>query len=256
MQEPSSRRPEHAGIEPAAAGTVTELPGAGLARTTPEGEERLGSAAWVLGSAAGRPAEAAVWFKPATGAPIGLIFKDQLRVDAAGVVAALKRAGLSVELLSGDREDIVEDMAKSAGIELWTGAVKPDQKIKRLDTLKAQGRRVLMVGDGLNDAPALAAAHASLSPSTAADISQTAADAIFQGTHLAPILEILAVAKAARRLALENFALAIAYNILFVPLAMAGIVTPLIAAVAMSASSVTVTANAIRLRNKKLELAP
>ena len=146
----------------------------------------------------------------------------------------------------------VRAAAQAAGIAEWASEVRPDGKIARLEALKAEGRKVLMVGDGLNDAPALAAAHASLSPSTAADVSQTASDAVFQGEPLAPIVEVLSVARASQRMALENFAIAIGYNIVSVPLAMMGYVTPLIAALAMSLSSIAVTGNALRLRKRKL----
>jgi len=232
---------------------VKETAGCGLSRATGAGEERLGSAAW-CGIEAVQAKDADIWFKPARGAAVPLAFADSLREDAAAVAARLKTAGYGVEILSGDRVATVSAAARAAGIPQFRGEVRPDGKLARLATLKEQGRNVLMVGDGLNDAPALAAAHASVSPASAADISQTAADAVFQGSRLESVVEALAVAKAARSMSLQNFALAIGYNIVFVPLAMLGYVTPLIAAVAMSLSSITVTANAVRLRTRKLEL--
>jgi Cu2+-exporting ATPase len=239
-------------VQPAAG--VLEVPGFGLERIRPDGPERLGSAAW-CGGEPPRANTAAVFYRPAQGGPVALTFEDRLRPDAADVVSRLRQAGLQTELLSGDRPAVVEAAAAHAGIGRWIAGAVPATKIARLNALEAEGRKVLMVGDGLNDAPALAAAHASLSPASAADISQTAADAVIQGERLAPVLETLAVARAARRMALQNFAIAIGYNLVFVPLAMAGLVTPLLAAIAMSASSVAVTANAVRLKTMRLELA-
>jgi Cu2+-exporting ATPase len=233
---------------------VREVPGAGLERDGPGGPERLGSADW-CGAETPHGTTATVWYRPARGSPVALAFADRLRPDAVDVVASLRQAGFHTELLSGDRTPVVEAAASDSGINRWIAGATPAAKIARLEALASEGRKVLMVGDGLNDAPALAAAHASLSPSSAADISQTAADAVFQGERLAPVLETLAVARAARRMSLQNFAIAIGYNVLFVPLAMAGLVTPLIAAIAMSASSVAVTANAVRLKSMRLELA-
>ncbi|HJZ43309.1 MAG TPA: heavy metal translocating P-type ATPase [Hyphomicrobiaceae bacterium] len=248
------RAAEAAGLAIRPAAGVLEVPGFGLERIGPEGPERLGSAAW-CGAGAPHAGMTAVCYRAGDGTAVAFSFEDRLRSDAADVVSRLHQAGFQTELLSGDRPAVVEAAAAHAGIRRWTAGAAPGAKIARLEALAAEGRKVLMVGDGLNDAPALAAGHASLSPSSAADITQTAADAILQGARLAPVLEAIAVARAAHRMALQNFAIAIGYNLLFVPLAMAGLVTPLLAAIAMSASSVAVTANAIRLRTMHLELA-
>jgi Cu2+-exporting ATPase len=232
---------------------VEETPGAGLRRVCDGGEERLGSASW-CGIPPEEAGTASLWYvRPGT-KPLAFEFEDRLRDDAAQTVAALRKAGYRILLLSGDGKPAVAAAAATAGIEDWQAALRPQEKIARIEALKAKGHRVLMVGDGLNDAPALAAAHASLSPSTAADVSQTASDAVFQGSKLMAVVELLATARKARSMAFQNFAIAFCYNVLFVPLAMAGAVTPLIAAIAMSTSSIAVTLNALRLRTAKLEL--
>ncbi|MGE3935142.1 MAG: heavy metal translocating P-type ATPase [Rhodospirillaceae bacterium] len=236
-----------AGPTPALA-DVREVPGSGLAAPTPDGEAQLGSRAW-CGVADDAPAAGPeLWLARPGRAPVCFRFADALRFDAAETVAALHAAGYSTELLSGDRAEVVAAVAGTLGIARWQAAMTPGAKAARLAELAAVGRKVLMVGDGLNDAPALAAAFASMSPSTAADVSQTAADLVFQGDRLAAVLEAIGVARGARRLVLQNFALAFAYNALAVPLAVAGLVTPLVAAVAMSSSSLIVTLNALRLR--------
>ncbi|MYZ48828.1 HAD family hydrolase, partial [Propylenella binzhouense] len=134
------------------------------------------------------------------------------------------------------------------GLPSWRAEATPDVKAALLAERAAAGHKVLMVGDGINDAPALASAWVSMSPASASDISQTAADIVFTGRRLGPVLAAWQVARAARRLILQNFALAVAYNLVAVPVAMLGYATPLIAAVAMSSSSIIVTANALRLQ--------
>ena len=229
---------------------VEETPGEGLLAGTEHGEERLGSAAWCdVENASGQTAE--VWYRRGDDAPVCFRFADRLRADAAETVAALKDRGLAVALLSGDRATVVARTAKDAGIDVFLGALKPADKIAWLEDRANEGRKVLMVGDGLNDAPALAAAHASMSPATAADISQRAADFIFQGHALSPVVEAVETGRRARAMAFQNFGVALVYNAICVPLAMAGFVTPLIAAIVMSSSSILVTLNATRLAGGK-----
>lgn len=238
-----------AGIAVAADLTIAETPGCGLSYESDPGTVRLGSSAWC---GVERADAAALWLCVPGRGPVGFVFEEQVRADAGDVAAALQAAGMHVEVLSGDRVGAVRDVAELIGVDAWRGRQTPPDKIARIEALKAAGRHVLMVGDGINDAPALAAAHASLSPASAADVSQTTADMIFQGEQLGGVIEAISVARATRRMALQNFGIALGYNAIFVPLAMTGGVTPLLAAIAMSASSIGVTANALRLRHKSL----
>jgi Cu2+-exporting ATPase len=235
---------------------IVEEPGAGLRAQTVDGELRLGSRAFcgaadaaAADSGANGPLE--LWFARPGAVPESFLFRDALRPDAAEAVAGLRARGMDVAILSGDRPVAVAAMAERLGVTDWRAALKPADKVARLAVLEASGRRVAMVGDGLNDAPALAAAHVSLSPSDAVDIARTAADVVFQGDRLGAVVEAIDVARGARRVARENLTLALAYNALAVPLAVCGFVTPLVAAIAMSSSSVLVIANALRLARGK-----
>ena len=248
------REAERRRITPHPLADVRECPGAGLEATDEGGTLRLGSAAF-CGVEGAKYASASLWFRDGDAGPVVFHVKDPLRSDAAATVATLTRDGYAVELLSGDAMSAVENAADAVDIPRWSAQQRPEQKIERLHELARAGHKVLMIGDGLNDAPALAAGHAALSPSNAADISQMAADAVFQGERLQPVITFLRVAKMAQHRALENFAIAIGYNALFVPLAMAGRVTPLIAAIAMSASSIAVTLNALRLARPQKDTA-
>jgi len=173
------------------------------------------------------------------------------RPDAAAVVAGLAREGYAIEILSGDREEAVAEVARELGFARYAAGLKPADKIARLKALRDAGRRVLMVGDGLNDAPALAAANVSISPISAAHLTQAQADAVFLGDRLAPVAEALHIARKAKALMVENLWMSAIYNLIAVPIAILGLATPLIAALAMSGSSLTVTGNALRARKAR-----
>jgi len=230
---------------------VREYPGCGLALLTAGGEVRLGSRAF-CGVAAGdeaqfdEPRTPELWLHQPAQSPVVFRFTEHLRADAMATVVRLRRLGLDVMLASGDHEAAVARVAEVAGIEWARADMSPVDKVAMIEGLRRAGRNVLMVGDGLNDGPALAAALVSLSPATAADISQTVADAVFQGAKLAPVARVLWRARLARRVMRQNFALALMYNILMVPLAIAGLVTPWLAAAAMSGSSLLVMTSSFR----------
>ena len=228
---------------------VREEPAMGLAAGSGETEVRLGNRAWcgVSGPGGGDPEGSELWLRRPGQEPVQFRFADSLRPDARAFVSWLKRQGFAVELFSGDRTPAVRSAAESLGIDTWKAEAGPARKLARLEALRQAGHRALMVGDGLNDAPSLAGADASISPSAGSDLAQTAADIVFQGDRLESIAIAIRTARRARRLVFQNFALAAAYNALAVPLAVAGHVTPLIAAAAMSASSIAVTLNALRL---------
>ena len=180
--------------------------------------------------------------------------RQGLRPDAWAMISALKQRNIAVEILSGDREPAVRAAANALGIGEWRAGVTPADKIARIEELKRRGIKVLMVGDGMNDAPSLAAAHVSMSPISAAHLSQSTADLVFLGKPLAPVVAAIDFSRKALRLMRQNLWLAVGYNALAVPIAISGIVTPLIAAAAMSGSSILVMLNALRARNAGAEV--
>ena len=180
-----------------------------------------------------------------------LALGQSLRPDAHATIDALRAAGLEIAILSGDRPEAVSPIAAALGIAHVQAGLLPADKLNLLDSMAANGRKVLMVGDGLNDAPALAGAHVSVSPVSATHLAQAAADIVFLGDSLAPVAAALGIARKARGLMLQNLWFAVLYNAVAVPIAIAGLATPLVAAVAMSGSSLVVTLNALRARRAR-----
>ncbi len=231
-------------------GEVQERAGYGMRAVIEGNEVRLGKRAWCGEDAAPSDDHPELWLRAGTAASVRFVFTDTLREDAVAVIADLKKQNYTIALLSGDRVPVVHEVAAQLGITDWHAGMTPAEKGKHIAALREAGGNVLMVGDGLNDALALTAAHVSLAPTTALDIAQNAADIVFQGVRLDPVTTALQVACRTQRLVQQNFLLALAYNFCAVPLAMLGHVTPLIAAIAMASSSILVVANAQRVQRK------
>ena len=227
------------------ASDVRETPGLGLEAELDGIVCRLGSAEWT-GAKQVDASGPSLWFVEGDSAPVLFAFKDVAQTGTADAMQALKRRGYDMEIMSGDRAPAVQALANDVGISDWRAEASPADKAAHLETLRAAGRRVLMVGDGLNDTGALSLAHAALAPGGAMDISQSASDAVYShGPSAIPF--ILATARRTQAITRQNFALAVLYNMIAVPIAVTGHVTPIIAAIAMSASSLIVTANALRI---------
>jgi Cu2+-exporting ATPase len=188
-----------------------------------------------------------VWFCQEGNEPKRIIMHDTIPKSAKKMIDVLKGV-YQVVLLSGDRQAAVKEVASALGIKRYYSEKKPQDKYKMLDTMAASGHKVAMVGDGLNDSAALSRAHASLSPRTAIDLSQNCADVIYH--DISAVSLVLRVARLAKTVIKQNFAISIGYNVVTVPLAMMGYVNPVVAALAMSLSSICVILNSLRINNR------
>ena len=230
-----------------AVGEVVEHPGLGIEARVDGTLYRLGRTEWALAGGMADSLDGTILSRDGVSA-VRFAFADDERPQARQAIDTLRQAGLRLAILSGDAPGPVAEVAHNLGIDDFSARLLPAEKVARVQSMATAASKVLMVGDGINDAPALAAAHVSMAPASAADIGRNAADFVFLRESLDAVPAAYAIARQAGRLVRQNFALAIAYNALALPLAIAGYVTPLIAALAMSVSSVLVVANALRLK--------
>ena len=234
---------------------IREEGGAGLEARLDGALYRLGRPAWACGGVEAGGDEDAVVFAREGQVLARYVFAAALRPGGAAAIDALKQSGFQVEIISGDHAAPVERLARELNLPS-RARVTPRDKVDHVGQRAAEGAKVLMVGDGLNDAPALMAAHVSMAPASAADVGHNAADFVFLRPSLMAVPEAIETARRASRLVRENIALAIVYNVIAVPIAIAGFVTPLIAAIAMSLSSILVVANAMRIGEAAKRSAP
>ncbi|MCC5992782.1 MAG: cadmium-translocating P-type ATPase [Rhodobacteraceae bacterium] len=239
-----ARALQQRGIAPARLQELQEQSGYGVQGVWHGQTVRLGRADWVGAT----PRSVTAAYLTIGGASRAFTFADQLRPGAETVVQALKAQGKAVRLISGDVPGAVRDLAARLGIDDWQAGALPQDKASAIAALQAQGRKVLMVGDGLNDTVALSQADVSISPASALDAARAASDMVLLGRDLSPVADALRMSKTALRRIRENLWQSAIYNIIFVPIALFGFATPLWAAFVMSISSISVTLNALRLK--------
>jgi Cu2+-exporting ATPase len=239
-------------------GEVREIPGDGIEGRRDGHVYRLGRAGFAEPSRGAHTDHSVIWLSRDDEPLGGFAFADPARAEAASMIGRVKGFGIRVGLISGDREAPVMALAEDVGISDWRAGLSPADKLAAIEAAGASGEHVLMVGDGINDAPALRAASVSMAPSSAADIGRNAADFVLTRADLGVVPFAIELARRAAFRVKMNFALAIGYNVVAVPLAVMGNITPLIAALAMSSSSILVTLNALTLNwggDKKAERA-
>ncbi len=241
---------EKRGVQQLEAGSFTEVAGLGVEAEFGGRRARLGRPDWLgLEIADGeddRLLSTAFILEPEP--PVLLNFRDELRPEAAETLARLTALGMDSLILSGDRSGAVAAVGGSLGVRS-VAELTPAGKSQAIASICESGRKPLMIGDGLNDGPALRQAHVSMAPAAASDVGQSAADLLFLGNSLMPVAQAVRAARRTMRLVRQNLLIAGVYNLFAIPLAFAGVVTPLIAAVAMSCSSIIVVANSLRLRS-------
>lgn len=241
------------GRAPVAAEEVTSSPGLGLEGLVGDQRLRIGQPAYVCQlsgcTVPPMPDEAGQWLLlgDSQGALAWLVLDDRLRSDAPALLAACKARGWHTLLLSGDSSPMVASVAAELQIDEARGGLRPDDKLQVLQQLHQQGRKVLMLGDGVNDVPVLAAADISVAMGSATDLAKTSADAVLLSNRLDALVQAFSLARRTRRVIIENLLWAGLYNGLMLPFAALGWITPVWAAVGMSISSLTVVLNALRL---------
>jgi Cu2+-exporting ATPase len=260
-EHPIARALREAGSASLSASDVRNTPGRGVEGTIDGLPYRLGSPHY---AAAGEtPPESdggkypenghASWVALAQGSETIAWFAlaDTLRADAPAALVALQELGVRLHLLSGDAEPAVKAVAQQLGIAEWHAGALPEDKLAYVKALQQQGRIVAMVGDGINDAPVLAGAQVSIAMGEGADVAQAAADMVMLGSRLATLAEGVALARKTQHIIRQNLGWALGYNLIAIPAAALGYVTPWMAGIGMSASSLLVVLNALRLSEFK-----
>ena len=220
----------------------------GVSGTIGKSQWRIGRASFAFDASVSNDESSTVVYLGVDGSKVARFeISDPLRPDAKETLDTLKSMGMKLSLVSGDNTGAVRNVARSLQLDDVHSNCTPQDKLEIIETLQAQGERVVMVGDGINDAPVLAGADTSIAPGHAALLAQTCADVIMLGNSLRPVTTALRLSKATMRIVRQNLIWAVVYNATALPLAVVGMVPPWLAAIGMSASSLVVVLNALRL---------